>query len=271
MSTASGMRSPVDPIAERQLAERSLHARRMHHRQLFRRSLITVLMVGVVAGLTFILYPVMRHLRTSWYLSSSGLIVGWSIDQENWTSGGVSSVDHSNRNWFTHPIDPYLKFLPDLLHLQTLNLSECDVSEKGLAALAPLGELRELNLSRLNQFRYGTEVQGMGDGCVASIRGLTRLETLSLSGNRITDKGLAMIAVQHPALEYLDLDATDVSDAGLEALLSLKRLKSVHLGGTLMTPEGVKSLQAAKPGLEIELHVDPEVERHLSAWRDRKP
>src|SRR4051794_35491520 len=143
MSTAPGMRSPLDPTSERQLAERCLHARRMHHRQILRRGLITALMVGGVAGLSFLLYPVMRHLRTSWYLTSSGLTVGWNIDQENWMTGGISSVDHNNRNWFPRPIDSYLKYLPDLLHLQTLNLSECDVSEKGLTELAPLGELRD--------------------------------------------------------------------------------------------------------------------------------
>src|SRR4051812_10597446 len=271
MSTVSGKQPSADPITERELAERALLARRMHHSQMLRRGLIAAALVAIVVVLSLVLYPVMVHLRTSWYLNASGLIVNWSIDEENWMSGGTSSVDHSNRNWYPRPVGPYLKYLPELLHLQSLNLSECEVSEQELPAVAVLSELKELNLLRLNQFRQGGSLLGMGDGCVASLRGLSRLETLSLSGNRITDKGLAMIAQQHPALEYLEIDATDVSDAGLASIQSLRKLKSVHLGGTLVTPEGIKKLQVACPGLEIDLHVDPEVERYLTEWRKRKP
>jgi hypothetical protein len=38
-----------------------------------------------------------------------------------------------------------------------------------------------------------------------------------------------------------------------------------------MTPEGIKTLQAARPGLEIDLHVDPEIERAVKALRRRNP
>jgi hypothetical protein len=243
----------------------------MHHRQMLRRGIIFGVVLGILGGLSFILYPVVIHLRTAWYLSASGLTVDWNIDEDNWMSGGTSSVFHKGRFWSALPVDPLLNYLPDLLHVQTLNLAEFEVSERGLSALASLKELKELNLSRLDQFRHGGSLSAMGDGCIAALRGLDRLKVLSLSGNRITDKGLAMIARQHPALEYLVIDCTDVTDAGLASLESLKDLKFVSVGGTLVTPEGLKKLQTARPGLEVDLHVDPTVEEQLRAWRNRRP
>src|SRR3954468_19334480 len=172
MAIASGSRPPVDPAAEREVAERARHAQRMHRRQMLRRGLVTAVIVGIATGLSLILYPVVRHLRTSWYLTASGLTVQWDVDEDNWMTGGVSSVTHNYRTWNPHLVDPDLKFLPELFHVQSLNLSECNVSEKGLTALAALKELKELRLSRLDQFRYGGDFRGMGDGCVASLRGL---------------------------------------------------------------------------------------------------
>jgi hypothetical protein len=273
MATASESNLPDNSAHEheRELAERALFARRMHRRQMLRRGLITGAVLAIVAGLTFILYPVVVHLRTAWYLTASGLTVDWNLDEDNWMSGGVTSVAHKGRFWFSSPADPLLEYLTDLLHVQSLGLADCEVTERGLAALAPLKELRELKLSRLDHFRYGSSATGLGDGSIAALRGLDRLEILSLSGNPITDKGLPLIAQQHPALEYLEIDCTDVSDGGLAALESLKKLKSVSLGGTLVTPEGLKKLQAARPGLEIDLHIDPTVEEQLRAWRNRKP
>jgi hypothetical protein len=238
---------------------------------MLRRGLITGAVLAIVAGLSFLLYPVIVHLRAAWYLTASGLTVDWNLDEDNWMSGGVSSVTHNGRSWFARSVDPLVNHLPDLLHVQAVGLADCDVTVRGLAALAPLKELRELKLSRLDHFRYGGSATGLDDGCIAALRGLDRLEILSLSGNRITDKGLLLIAQQHPALEYLEIDCTDVSDAGLASLESLKKLKSVSLGGTLVTPEGLKKLQAARPGLEIDLHVDPTVEQSLRALRSQKP
>src|SRR4051794_12370170 len=141
MATESNAPPPVDAMSEQELAERALYARRMHRNQMTRRGLITTVILGIVLGLSYLLYPVVNHLRASWYLSASGLKVDWNVDDENWMSGGVSSVDHNARSWTLRSADPYLQYLPELLHLQTLNLSECEVTEDGLSGLAPLTEL----------------------------------------------------------------------------------------------------------------------------------
>ena len=37
--------------------------------------------------------------------------------------------------------------------------------------------------------------------------------------------------------------------------------------GSRVTPEGVKKLQAAIPGIEIDMQIDPEVAHALMSWR----
>jgi hypothetical protein len=252
----------------------------MHRRQILRRIVVTGAIVGLVVLLTFVSLPIARQIRTIWLLRASGFNVDWQLDGENWTSGGVSFVNFKGGFSFVNfsgqsaqlrPHHEEVALLTSLLHVESLNLAEWDVMEESLAPLHRLGELRELNLSRLDQFRHGgIGPPGLGDGCLEPIRGLTQLETLSLSGNRITDGGLALV-VQHPALEYLDLDVTDVTDAGLIQLAAIKQLKSVSLGGTKVTPEGIKKLQAVMPDVEINMELNPELEQAVRNWRSAKP
>ena len=123
-----------------------------------------------------------------------------------------------------------------------------------------------MSLARLNHLRYGSPDTELSDACLIPLQGLSQLQSLTLSGNRITDDGLALIA-GIPELETLDLDATDVTDAGLVHLQGLKKLKSLSLGGTLVTPQGAKMLQSALPGLEVNFDISPEVERNLKQSR----
>ncbi len=51
----------------------------------------------------------------------------------------------------------------------------------------------------------------------------------------------------------LDLDGTDISDAGLLRLKTLKGLKEVYVGGTKVTKKGAEEVQAALPGCQVYL------------------
>jgi hypothetical protein len=53
-------------------------------------------------------------------------------------------------------------------------------------------------------------------------------------------------------LQWLNLDGTQVTDAGLEHLKGLTSLESLLLRGTQVTDAGVAELQHALPGLKIE-------------------
>jgi Leucine Rich repeat len=268
-----------DPPAAVNLDELESHARKMHHRQMIRRGIVVVVILAILGVITAVSFPMYKQITTEWTLGGAGFRVDWDLNSDNWMTGGVTSVQFKGDPFlvtFTgspsqpHRHDPDLITLSKLRHLQSLKLEECDVSEVGLSALSALHELKDLSLMRLHQFRYGSALSGLKDSCLVPLQGLTELENLSLSGNRITDKGLELIA-HLPNLSTLDLDATDVTDAGIGSLQSMKNLKAVRLGGTRVTPEGVKKLQAAIPGIDVDMQIDQTIAHAVMTWRRDHP
>jgi Leucine rich repeat len=268
MSGAESL-APGDAIPVVDAATRALEARRLHHRQMLRRGFITAVIVAIVILLTAVAFPVFYQLQPSWLMRGAGFSVDWQIDEDNWKTGGVTNVTYNHRSWQSGSRDLELRILPRLLNVESLSLSECPVTEQGLAILRGLDHLKSLNLARLEHLRYGSPLTGLSDGCLMPIQGLSQLQNLTLSGNRITNDGLALLA-RMPALESLDLDATDITDAGLVHLQGLKKLKSLSLGGTLVTPQAARRLQSALPGLEISFDISPDVEQNLKRMR-REP
>ncbi len=97
-----------------------------------------------------------------------------------------------------------------------LDLSNADVSEEQLAALARLRKLQRLNLS-------GTKA---GDATIARLTALPFLETLNLYGTAVTDSALG-------------------------ALGKIPSLSSVYLSQTAVTPRGLAQFSAAHPQVRI--------------------
>ena len=124
-----------------------------------------------------------------------------------------------------------------------INLSNTGITDVGLASLAQLSNLRNLNLSGCT---------GITDEGLASLAQLTSLRTLFLSGcTSITDAGLASLAsLQH--LKYLKLSGcTGITDEGLASLAQLKRLGTLYLSGcTGITGVGLAPL-AQLPNLQL--------------------
>lgn len=88
-----------------------------------------------------------------------------------------------------------------------LTLSNCPVSDRGLAALANANNLAWLKLD-------GTNITDAGMPHLAT---LTRLERLDLHNTRVSDEGLRWLAsLAH--LKFLRLDATAVTDRGSQEL-----------------------------------------------------
>jgi hypothetical protein len=54
-----------------------------------------------------------------------------------------------------------------------------------------------------------------------------------------------------PELNYLDLDGTRVTDAGLAHLVGLSNVSNLRRHGTKVTDVGVKALNQALPALTI--------------------
>lgn len=65
---------------------------------------------------------------------------------------------------------------------------------------------------------------------------------LNLSGTRVTDRGLALLA-RMPRLTWLDLHDTRITDRGVAALVGLKELRHLNLYGTPVTDRGLRALE----------------------------
>jgi mono/diheme cytochrome c family protein len=112
-----------------------------------------------------------------------------------------------------------------------LNLSKAQASADGLAGLAKLKNLIQLHL----------EQSSVNDASLAHVAGLKRLE-------------------------YLNLYGTDTTDAGVAPLKELPKLRNLYVWQTKVSYEAAQALQAATPGLEVNLGWDhPEVAKQRLA------
>jgi internalin A len=135
--------------------------------------------------------------------------------------------------------DENLRKVATLKGLQTLDLSVSGVTNAGLKELAPLQRLKTLKIGD-----GGHRVSDAGMKDVAALKGL---ENLDLHHNLdLTDASVKEL-VGLSKLQSLDISGTRVSDAGLKNIASLKRLKSLNLHFLAnVTDEGVKELTALK-------------------------
>ena len=106
--------------------------------------------------------------------------------------------------------------LPDLPHLESLNLSGSGIDDDGLVFVA-----------RLRQ-----------------------LQTLNLESTGVTDAGLAHVS-KLKFLEHLSLNYTGVTDVGMERLAVLSKLQTLNLEGTAVTSAGVEKLKTRFPDCKI--------------------
>lgn len=91
--------------------------------------------------------------------------------------------------------------------------------------------IRAINLS---------EVAGIDDSALVKLHELAALESLVLSGTKISDAGLAYLA-GCKALRSLTLSDTDVTAAGIAGLARLPALRQLYLARTRLGREGLKS------------------------------
>jgi Leucine-rich repeat (LRR) protein len=211
---------------------------------------------AIVGAFYFVSIP----LAAGWWLERQNAVVTWNIDENNWRKGGETSVVFSWTNtWRSSAKNSDLITIHKLHRVTSLHLAESDsITNKGLANLRGLNDLMELDLSRMESFRnpnVNRVWKPLSDACVVHLQALSRLETLVLSGNRITDQGLAELA-KIRTLKSLDLEATDITDAGLVHLEGLKALRTVDLNATRVTKQAIDRLRTARPDLTIELEDD---------------
>lgn len=109
------------------------------------------------------------------------------------------------------------------------------------------------------------------DAGLPTIAKMTALQRLHLERTTVTDAGLAHLAGLKD-LEYLNLYDTKVTDAGIAKLAGNKALKKLFVWGTPVTKEGAKKLEAAVPGLVVNVGLsEAEIAKLVEAAKPPAP
>jgi uncharacterized membrane protein/mono/diheme cytochrome c family protein len=126
----------------------------------------------------------------------------------------------------------------------SVNSPGTEVDKAAIGVLAEAGsQIVDLNLQNA----------GLDDDDLAALGELGAVTQLRLSGNRITDRGVAALA-RLPKLTSLNLYGNaGVTDAGVDALGRIATLRQVYLWQTGVTSAGVARLRAARPDLAVQL------------------
>jgi serine/threonine protein kinase len=154
-----------------------------------------------------------------------------------------------------------------LTQVDTMSMSRCRVSDRGLTTLTALRKMRNLYLYYMpgtqglidavagfpelrNLYLWGAGPE-LTDERVARLAALQHLELLDLSGTGVTGPGLASFA-KHP-LGILRLDDCPVDDNSLSSVLPIKSIRSLGLSGTRLSDDGIEQLAALTNLTEVNL------------------
>ncbi len=252
MSTAPSPAPMTD--AQRLIAE-------IHHRRHERRRRIALALAVVILPSIYPAWVAIRHVIATTYLESRSFFVSWDLNRDNWTRGGVTSVEVAPL-LFGFGGDQhgsgYLSYITRLHRVERLDLTRLDdFDDEALALLSELTDLVALNLDQGRPPTWLGRRQGKPtDATLARIGKLVRLRELNLAGHEVTDVGIKHLA-NLAELESLDLKDTGITDAGLEILKGLANLKYVNLHGTKVTPAGCRGLKLARPNADVDADFDP--------------
>lgn len=144
----------------------------------------------------------------------------------------LANLQHLEIPWCLKVTDQAMVSLSCIPNIKTLNLSGCQlIHEQGICALSSLVFLETLNL--LNTGYSNPCVSDDVLYCLAPLVNLTSLSIggMQLENTRVTDNAMAMISAHHPKLKTLCLMWLDISDAGVDALMTLTDLRSLSLRG----------------------------------------
>jgi Leucine-rich repeat (LRR) protein len=132
--------------------------------------------------------------------------------------------------WVTDSDMPRLAQMPGL---KRLDLSLTRISDRGLRALKTAPAIEELNLYFAEQ---------ISDESTAIVKGWKHLKRLNLRGTKITDSTLEFLSGV-PTLEALDIGWAQITDTGLDHLVSLTNLRRLTMGGNKLTDTSLQFLR----------------------------
>ncbi len=149
--------------------------------------------------------------------------------------------------------DAGLAAVKEWKHLKRLNVQGTKITDTTLQHLSGVTSLESLDIGYAQITDVGLDL----------ITSLPNLKELTIGGNKLTDNGLQPLR-QLPGLTYLDLSgaqrtdsglwSVSLSDAGLDAIDTLKNLRRLRLNGTLIAARGLERLKglAALERLDLE-------------------
>jgi len=134
--------------------------------------------------------------------------------------------------------------------LEVLELGDTGISDRGLAKLAPLKNLRTLDLK-------ATRVTSKGMAALVGHPALRHLKLWQAAG---IDDASVPYFLQMKNLEILEVPETKITAAGLEQLSQKKELKQLFIGALDVTPEQLDAFRAALPGCRVSWWKKPKIE-----------
>lgn len=144
-----------------------------------------------------------------------------------------------------------LPYLPEIL---SIKLPMTSVTSHGLRVLASLPELRTIKIYTDNKDRFPSKV---GDDAMEHVAACQHLTRLILRGLPITDNGLRHLSY-HPTLQFVELDALDITGDSLIRLATVKRLKTIVID---IKSVGLMSPDESLPDPPLPLAVSRAIER----------
>jgi len=160
------------------------------------------------------IFDVMRQRRIT-RLRAAGQMTDAALEHLA-ASGSVTSLELQGSR---HVTDVGIKHLARMPGLERLNLSGCSITDRGLAILRELPELREFYL-----YHHG----GVSDAGAASLAFCEKLERVDLLGSATGDGAIRALAGKRNLRHFKS--GTEVSDRGLPLLHEIPRFKKWHGG-----------------------------------------
>jgi internalin A len=143
----------------------------------------------------------------------------------------------------TRITDQGMQELKNVTGIVDLNLYFAEyVTDEGLAAIKDWKKLKRLNL-------HGTKVS---DTTLEHISGITTLESVNVGSAMITDVGIERL-VSLPNLKELTMGGNELGDAGLQALRQIPGLTYLDLSGRQGTDSNIWAINLSDVGLDAVL------------------
>jgi internalin A len=136
-----------------------------------------------------------------------------------------------------------IKKLAAMIDLEVLDLRDCsEIGNAGLEAISGFTKLKSLLVNGEN----------VTDEGVAFLKPLTELQLLVLPRSQVTDAGIAALSEQKK-LKELDLFQAPISDVGLATFAEAKDLVKLKIRGTKVTSEGMRVIEKYEKLAELDL------------------